>query len=101
VDAGRLTCQDKIGVQVGKIINRHKMAKHFELSIGEASLTWARWQDAIEVEAALDGLYVIRTSVDAKRMDPKRIAASSRLYQRTCAVADALRWRKCAFANFL
>jgi transposase len=69
VDAGRLTGQDKIGVQVGKIINRHKVAKHFELSIGEAALGWSRRQDAIDAEAALDGLYVIRTSLDAKRMD--------------------------------
>jgi len=69
VDAGRLTGQDKIGVQVGKIINRHKVAKHFELSIGESSLNWSRRQDAIDAEAALDGLYVIRTSLDAKRMD--------------------------------
>ena len=69
VDAGRLTGQDKIGVQVGKIINRHKVAKHFELSIGEAALGWTRRQDAIDAEAALDGLYVIRTSLDAKRMD--------------------------------
>jgi transposase len=69
VDAGRLTGQDKIGVQVGKIINRHKVAKHFELSIGDAALNWARRQDAINAEAALDGLYVIRTSLDAKRMD--------------------------------
>jgi transposase len=69
VDAGRLAGQDKIGVQVGKIINRHKVAKHFELSIGEAALGWRRRQDAIDAEAALDGLYVIRTSLDAKRMD--------------------------------
>jgi hypothetical protein len=68
VDAGRLTGQDKIGVQVGKIINRHKVAKHFELSIGEATLGWTRRQDAIDAEAALDGLYVIRTSL-AQRMD--------------------------------
>jgi len=69
VDAGRLTGQDKIGVHVGKIINRHKVAKHFELSIGEAGLSWARRQGAIDAEAALDGLYVIRTSLDAKSMD--------------------------------
>jgi transposase len=69
VDAGRLVGQDKIGVQVGKIINRHKVAKHFELSIGEAALTWSRRQSAIDAEAALDGLYVIRTSLDAQRMD--------------------------------
>ena len=69
VQAGRLAGQDKIGVQVGKIINRHKMAKHFELSIGQASLNWSRRQDAIDAEAALDGLYVIRTSLSAQRMD--------------------------------
>ena len=69
VDAGRLSGQDKIGVQVGKIINRHKVAKHFELSIGEAALGWTRRQLAIDAEAALDGLYVIRTSLQAQRMD--------------------------------
>ena len=69
VDAGRLTGQDKIGVQVGKIVNRHKVAKHFELRIEDAALSWTRKQDAIDAEAALDGLYVIRTSLDAKRMD--------------------------------
>jgi transposase len=69
VDAGRLTGQDKIGVQVGKIINRHKVAKHFELNIGEAALAWSRRQDAIDAEAALDGLYVIRTSLSEQRMD--------------------------------
>ena len=69
VDAGRLTGQDKIGVQVGKIINRHKVAKHFELSISDAALGWSRKQDAIDAEAALDGLYVIRTSLQAQRMD--------------------------------
>jgi transposase len=69
VQAGRLKGQDKIGVQVGKIINRHKVAKHFELSIGEASLGWTRRQDAIAAEAALDGLYVIRTSLDEQTMD--------------------------------
>ena len=69
MDAGRLAGQDKIGVQVGKTINRHKVAKHFELSIGDASLGWSRRQDAIDAEAALDGLYVIRTSLAATRMD--------------------------------
>ena len=69
VDAGRLTGQDRIGVQVGKIVNRHKVAKHFELSIGDAALTWARRQDAIDAEAALDGLYVIRTSLGEQHMD--------------------------------
>jgi len=69
VQAGTLAGKDKIGVQVGKIINRHKVAKHFELRIDEAQLSWARRQHAIDAEAALDGLYVIRTSLPAQRMD--------------------------------
>ncbi len=69
VDGAKLSGQDKIGVRVGKIINKYKVAKHFELSIGPASLSWQRRQDLIDAEAALDGLYIIRTSVTAQQMD--------------------------------
>ena len=69
VDAAKLSGQDKIGVRVGKIINKYKVAKHFELTIHDASLAWARRQDHIDAEAALDGLYIIRTSVSAAQMD--------------------------------
>ncbi len=69
VQAGKLVGRDKIGVQVGKVDNRHKVAKHFELSITDAGFSWCRRQHAITAEAALDGLYVIRTSLDAQRMD--------------------------------
>lgn len=69
VDAGRLAGKDRIGVQVGKLINRHKVAKHFELTIDDAALSWSRRQHAIDAEAALDGLYVIRTSLPAQSMD--------------------------------
>lgn len=69
VQAGKLVGRDKIGVQVGKVVNRHKVAKHFELTITDAGFSWSRRQDAIRAEAALDGLYVIRTSLDAQRMD--------------------------------
>ena len=69
VDAAKLKGQDKIGVRVGKIVNKYKVAKHFELSIGDASLSWARKQDLIDTEAALDGLYIIRTSVSEQQMD--------------------------------
>jgi DDE family transposase len=53
---------DKIGLRVGKVINRHKMAKHFTLTIGEDRFSYARKTDAIAEEAALDGIYVIRAS---------------------------------------
>ncbi len=55
----------KIGVRVGRILNKHKMAKHFELDIQPGKFSYQRLDDNIAAEAALDGLYVIRTSVDA------------------------------------
>jgi len=69
VDAGRLRGADAIGLRVGKLINQYKVAKHFELVIGNSSFSFARKGDAIAAEAALDGIYIIRTSVDAQRMD--------------------------------
>jgi Transposase DDE domain len=55
--------QDKIGMAVGAVIGKHKMAKHFELGIEDASFTFRRKEDGIAAEAMLDGLYVIRTSL--------------------------------------
>jgi transposase len=52
----------EIGTKVGKIINRFKMGKHFELSITDGHFSYVRRTEAIEREAELDGLYVIRTS---------------------------------------
>jgi transposase len=69
VDAGRLTGADAIGLRVGKVINQYKVAKHFALAIGDHGFTFARKCEAIAAEASLDGLYIIRTSVDAARMD--------------------------------
>jgi hypothetical protein len=69
VHAGRLGGADKIGVRVGKVINRHKMAKHFELSITEDTFAYTRNAAAIDAEAALDGIYIVRTSVDADTLD--------------------------------
>ena len=69
VEAGRLKGQDKIGVAVGRVINRYKMAKHFTLTLTDTSLAFARKEDAIIAEAALDGIYIIRTSVTPERLD--------------------------------
>ncbi|MGB5490551.1 MAG: IS1634 family transposase [Woeseiaceae bacterium] len=52
----------QIGQKVGKVINRHKVGKHFEVSIADAHFSFSRRTAAIEREAELDGLYVIRTS---------------------------------------
>jgi hypothetical protein len=62
VAAGRLAGADKIGVRVGKVVNRHKMAKHFTLTITDTSFSFTRKTDQITAEAALDGIYVIRAS---------------------------------------
>ncbi|MCH7537695.1 MAG: IS1634 family transposase [Proteobacteria bacterium] len=69
VQAGKLRGKDKIGVKVGKVINQYKIAKHLELDIGERSFSFARNARSIANEAALDGLYIIRTSVPATHMD--------------------------------
>lgn len=69
VEAGKLSGKDNIGVRVGKIVNKYKVAKHFELSIDDAALSWARKADSIASEAALDGLYIVRTSIPAEHMD--------------------------------
>ena len=69
VDAAKLAGADKIGLRVGKLINQYKVAKHFELVIGDAAFTFARKHDTIVAEAALDGIYIIRTSVSATQMD--------------------------------
>jgi hypothetical protein len=55
--------KDKIALRVGKVINHYKMAKHFTLTITDASFTFTRNTEAIAAEAALDGIYVLRTSL--------------------------------------
>jgi hypothetical protein len=69
VEAGKLAGADAIGVRVGKVINQYKVAKHFELAIADKSFGFKRKDQAIAAEAALDGLYIIRTSLDAAHMD--------------------------------
>src|SRR5271166_3242765 len=56
---------DKIALKVGAVIDRRHMAKHFDLAIAEAGLAWSRKTEAIAAEAALDGVYVIRSSLPA------------------------------------
>ena len=69
VEAGRLAGAEKIGVRVGKVIGRHKMAKHFTVTISDTTIRYERDTEAIAAEAALDGIYVIRTSVKPDRLD--------------------------------
>lgn len=61
----------EIGVKVGKVINRYKMAKHFILHIDDSSFTWERNEKSVAREEALDGIYVIRTS------EPKEVLSAA------------------------
>ncbi len=69
VESGHLKGQYKIGVRVGKVVNKDKVGKHFDLSIEDATFTFSLNAAA---EAALDGLYVIRTSVVEADMSAER-----------------------------
>ena len=69
VDAAKLAGADQIGLRVGKLVNQYKVAKHFALAIGDRSFTFQRKHESIAAEAALDGIYIIRTSVSAAQMD--------------------------------
>jgi transposase len=68
VEAGRLRDPGKIGLRAGRVVNRHKMAKHFLVEIAEGSFAFSRKEEAIATEAELDGIYVIRTSLQDEKM---------------------------------
>jgi Transposase DDE domain len=68
VASGRLRGRAEIGLRVGRVINKYKVAKHFQVRITDASFTFTIRADRVGTEAALDGLYVIRTNVAAARL---------------------------------
>jgi hypothetical protein len=68
VQAGRVKNADKIGIKVGKVINTRKVGKHFITDIADGRLEFRRDQEKIDAEAALDGIYVIRTSAAAEKL---------------------------------
>jgi len=68
--------QDKIALRTGKVLNRRKVAKHFTIAITDDSFSYHRNQDSITAEAALDGIYVLRTSVDAGDLESADVVSS-------------------------
>src|SRR5450631_2638819 len=76
VDAGRLGGAGKIGIRVGKVIGRYKMAKHYRLDITDDTFAFTHDQDHISAEAALDGIYIIRTTVPVEQMDAANVVAT-------------------------
>jgi len=75
VAKGTLSGADKIGIAVGKVSGKFKVGKHFHLTITDTGFTYRRDQAAIDAQAALDGIYVLRTSVDAEMLDPAAVVA--------------------------
>jgi len=65
----RLKSAAEIGMAVGAVLNRKKMAKHFDVEVADSYLAWQRRIEQIEEEARLDGIYVIRTSMPAEHLD--------------------------------
>src|SRR5262249_39822716 len=63
-----LSSRDKIGLHVGRVLNRHKVGKHFDLTVDDNSFSYRRNEARITAEAQLDGIYVIRTSVDSQAL---------------------------------
>jgi hypothetical protein len=78
----------EIGLKVGAVVGKYKMAKHMTLTITDTDFSFARKQDAIDAEARLDGIYVVRTSVPAEALDE---SASVRAYKSLSGVERAIR----------
>ena len=72
----KLVGADKIGVRVGRVVNKYKVAKHFELAIEEARFSYRIDQERVEQEAALDGIYVLRTPLPPELIDSADIVRS-------------------------
>jgi hypothetical protein len=105
VERGRLRSAAAIGLRAGRVVNAKRMAKHFRLTIADGSFRFARDEASIAAEAALDGLYVVRTSVPADRLDTvgvvetyKRLAAVERDFRLLkgddLAVRPIFHWRE-------
>ena len=91
VMGGRLVGRDKIGVRVGKVIGKYKVGKHFDLDIKDGAFGFKVSEARVAAEAALDGLYVIRTSVQAADMTAEQAVLN---YKRLAEVERAFRTLK-------
>src|ERR1035441_7325910 len=67
---------EKIALRADRVLRRREVAKHFTTSIGDDHFSYARNEDSITAEAALDGIYVLRTTVDAGSLDSSEVVSS-------------------------
>ena len=93
VERGRLRSADAgtIGERVGRVVDRYKVAKHFALSIADGAFAYARKEAQIAAEAALDGIYVLRTTCSAEELSPQAVV---RLYKQLKMAERAYRTLK-------
>jgi hypothetical protein len=89
--AGRPWGAARIGLRVGQVANRYKVRKHFDIAIGEGTLTFKVDEARVAAEAALDGLYVLRTSVASDAMSDQETVLG---YKRLAEVERAFRTLK-------
>jgi len=73
VEHKRLRGRDRIGLRVGRVVNKYKVAKHFELEIEEERFAFRIGEDRVAAEALLDGIYILRTPVPSQKMDPAQV----------------------------
>lgn len=88
--------KERIGLRVGRVIDKHKMAKHFVLEIRDDALTWRRNGEKIQREASIDGIYVVRTSLKEEDIATDDIVAR---YKDLSAVENAFRCIKTVDLN--
>jgi hypothetical protein len=94
VTKGRLKDHTTIAVRAGRILAKHKMAKHFDLRVDQGALSWSRRTDRIEAEAATDGIYVVRTSLPPNGANGIGAAATVGVYKSLAQVeADFRSWK--------
>jgi hypothetical protein len=91
VEQGTLTGEAEIGLAVGAVWNRWRVRKHFELEITNTSFAFQRKHEQIAAEAALDGIYVLRTSVSAETLSSSDVV---RAYKQLKEVERAFRTLK-------
>lgn len=76
VERGTLRGEAEIGLAVGAVWNRHRVKKHFRIEITDATLGFERREPEIAAEAALDGIYILRTSVPAEQLEAADVVRS-------------------------
>lgn len=79
VERKKLAGSDRIGLRVGRVLNKYKVAKHFEIQIEPNRFAWLIREDQVSSEATLDGIYILRTSLPTPEMDSAQVVRSYKL----------------------